>query len=440
MYASPAYRHEKEQERKPRVSNDVEKFHDIENARRVSNASPVVRDKSERSAWKTYALIALVAALLVLAAVGTYAGYKALCAKQIGGTTLSDTDTKTESNKDDLDPSIYEDSLDSTDAEDHDSDGECGKVPRPKNLGIGAVNHLNQVTRIQKYINNHFPGRPCYFDPVEHFNWQKKHDLLTMRKDCTNHCGFFQNCLYNAILLDPTSLVDPWLKLMDGPEKLNKANKMKHPSIPGEVGSGKETRPVPDDILDGFKGQDEATRAFKQIFERWEGLDGNNTRLSREQVSLRLGWLIFREFGEQRWAPATRVNEALYDALIRHKGFREYLSWKGVRRQCEVTVLVSGRKSKSLRWGTVVYHQSLSAHDWSKDASKKGWNYYNQNKPNLVIDKGYGYVSAAKEAKYKHGMWSWPKADPLDALPPQKAYYADSVKYGPRANWPYLNR
>lgn len=287
-----------------------------------------------------------------------------------------------------------------------------------------TVNDVSQVQRLENLIKERFPGRPQYVDLVEHFNWAKKHGFISGRSDY----GIKEFEYYEVMLMGPDHdswkhWTDPWIKLRDGPEKYLDVT-LNHPSIAVAPGSVVETREIPSHVIEAFNAPGKATQAFKEIFERWESRDSSGAaRLSREQVATHLGCLIFdKNFldnGETSFA-SDRIQQALFDALIRNEAFRNYLSWKGVRR--------GGDDGCS----TIVYQW----YDWNDDGRPEPYIV-----PDRTITKrGIGALQpATKDGNvWKSYRWASLSSAAENNLGPQPERYRDSVTLGPRRNWPRL--
>merc|ERR1712098_761909 len=251
--------------------------------------------------------------------------------------------------------------------------------------------------------------------------------------------GDYELELYSMMYYDWSNHeeVDPFLRLLDGSEitkrfasckddedcsySMNFVGKgIKRKDFPG---SKVETRDIPQDIIDGFKAQDEMTIAAKEIFDRWEGQDGRD-RLCVEDCAMRIGllangggsYLAAMEEGHEVYRQCEiikRANSALLDALVRNDAFRNYLAWKGLR------------KYSRDGWGTLFYN-------------------YTNSKPYemlfFVNDKRVGGKEIVGRDAFYSFSWNYRTAYESGRTSPSnftpRPELADSLTIGRRKNWP----
>jgi hypothetical protein len=304
---------------------------------------------------------------------------------------------------------------------------------------IMASTWEDQVDRILANFKTRYPQRHAAlpFDIKEHYRWMVKH--YPSRKEMGNEFELYSMMYYDWSNHEE---VDPFLRLLDGAEitkrftlfKDDKDFSYSMENVEKGVkrkpfsGSKVETRDVPRDIIDGFKAQDETTVAAKEIFDRWEGRDSVGDRLCVEDCAMRIGLLA--EGGGSYWAVMEeghvvhrqceiiqRANSALLDALVRNDAFRNYLAWKGLR------------KNSSKGWGTLFYN-------------------YANSKPYemlfFVNDKSisFGGKETADGDAFYSNRNSWNRLTPYESgrtspsnsTPSPKL--ADSLTIGRRKNWP----
>lgn len=165
--------------------------------------------------------------------------------------------------------------------------------------------------------------------------------------------------------------VDPWLKLIDGPSKHTLSGKtvVKPPAEPTVPQSSC------DFVIESFKSPDATTQGCKKLFEVMKDLP-------RQEVAIRLGWLLSECPAAGENGRSYQGAHELFNTLVCNTAFRDFLSWKGLRRR-----LRDARHGGPF-WGTVVI--------------LPGWN---ASDPHFLAD------SDDVNLDFSGDVWSWQKAE-----------------------------